>query len=133
MSDDDDEWWWQMMMNDDERWMENQVFGHNGGQKIKFLDTTGPNEGPGVTWGIQRDPSRSAGVTQRPQLKTWNHPKIAIVARPIIMQTYERSSIDLICFGKQFAFRQAFEGELFVVVNFYHDKVNDFGQIVASK
>ena len=58
---------------------------------------------------------------------------MAIVARPIIMQTNERSSKDLICSEKKFAFRQAFEGGSFVVVNFYHDKVNDFGQIVASK
>ena len=50
---------------------------------------------------------------------------MAIVARPIIMQTNERSSRDLIFSEKKFAFRQAFEGGLFVVVNFYHDKVND--------
>ena len=120
-------WWW---MNDDEwRWMmdgkssfwtqrrpENQVFGHNGGQQ-------GCLGSPG---GTARDPSRFQGVTQRPQLKTWNHPKMAIVARPIIMQTYERSSRDVICSKKKFAFRRAFEGGQDPQVKFYHDKVNEF-------
>ena len=58
---------------------------------------------------------------------------MAIVARPIIMQTYERSSRDLICFEKQITFRQAFEGGQDPQVKFYHDKVNDSTLILLTK
>ena len=50
---------------------------------------------------------------------------MAIVARPIIMQTSERFSINVICSEKKFAFRRAFEGGQDPQVKFYHDKIDD--------